>query len=113
MGYAARFGGDEFVLLLPCTSPAEAVRTAVRVRKEISDLRVASRSYQAQVTVSIGIGTSDGRASGGAEALFRHANKALQGAKQRGKNRVWLQYHPSEAPGRASDMPGGQASCQQ
>ena len=111
--YAARFGGDEFVLLLPCTTPAEAVRTAVRVRKKISDLRVTSRSYQAQVTVSIGIGTFDARARGTPDALCRHANKALQGAKQRGKNRVWLQCHPREAPGRASDMAGGQACSHQ
>ncbi|MHC4079676.1 MAG: GGDEF domain-containing protein, partial [Planctomycetota bacterium] len=99
--YAARFGGDEFVLLLPHTTPAEAVQTAIRVRKAVSGLVVESRGYDTRVTVSIGIGTFDGRASGSPEELRRNANKALQEAKRRGKNQVWLYSHASEA--RAGD----------
>jgi len=105
--YAARFGGDEFVLLLPHTTPAEAVQTAIRVRKAVSGLIVESRGFDAKVTVSIGIGTFDGRATGSPEELRRHANKALQEAKQRGKNQVWLYSHASEA---ASGAGAGQVT---
>ncbi len=106
--YAARFGGDEFVLLLPHTTPAEAVQTAIRVRKAVFGLMVESRGYETKVTVSIGIGTFDGGASSSPEELRRHANKALQEAKRRGKNQVWLYSHASD-----SDEASGQASSQQ
>ncbi len=108
--YAARFGGDEFVLLLPHTTPAEAVQTAIRVRKAVSGRTVESRGYQTKVTVSIGIGTFDGRGSGNPEELRRHANKALQDAKRRGKNQVWLQCNAREANGSASKRNGNRNS---
>ncbi len=107
--YAARFGGDEFVLLLPHTTPAEAVQTAIRVRKAVSGLMVESRGYETKVTVSIGIGTFDGGASSSPEELRRHANKALQEAKRRGKNQVWLYSHASDTGNEAS----GEASSPQ
>jgi GGDEF domain-containing protein len=43
-----------------------------------------------QVTVSIGIDSYDGRAPSSPELIKRNANKALQEAKRRGKNQVWL-----------------------
>lgn len=88
--FAARFGGDEFCVLLPQTSPAEAVHTALRIRQRIASTVVQSGNYQRQVTVSIGIDSFDGRASQSLENLRRNANRALQEAKQRGKNQVWL-----------------------
>jgi two-component system, cell cycle response regulator len=94
--FAARFGGDEFCLLLPQTTPAEAVQTALRMRQRISGMVVASGSYSRQVTVSIGIDSYDGRSSGSVDLLRRNANRALQEAKRRGKNQVWL-YSGNEA----------------
>lgn len=88
--FAARFGGDEFCVLLPHTSPAEAVQTALRIRQRISGMIVQSGSYQRQVTVSIGVDSYDGRGSSSVEHLRRNANRALQEAKRRGKNQVWL-----------------------
>lgn len=88
--YAARFGGDEFCLLLPQTSPAEAVQTALRIRQRIAGMVVQSGSYQRQVTVSIGVDCYDGRSASTVEHLRRNANRALQEAKRRGKNQVWL-----------------------
>ncbi len=98
--FAARFGGDEFVLLLPHTTPAEAVQTAIRIRKKISAHAVRTPHYTTCVTVSVGIDTYDGRADATSEELRRRANKALQEAKRRGKNQVWL-YAP-EASGTAT-----------
>lgn len=88
--FAARFGGDEFCVLLPQTSPAEAVQTALRIRQRISGMVVQNGSYQRQVTVSIGVDSYDGRAASSVDHLRRNANRALQEAKRRGKNQVWL-----------------------
>ena len=94
--FAARFGGDEFCVLLPQTSPAEAVQTALRIRQRISGMVVQKGSYQRQVTVSIGVDSYDGRAASSVDTMRRNANRALQEAKRRGKNQVWL-YSGNEA----------------
>lgn len=88
--FAARFGGDEFVLLLPQTTPAEAVQTAIRIKTRIAATTIENGAYSRRVTVSVGIDTFDGRQTTTPEELRRRANKALQEAKRRGKNQVWL-----------------------
>lgn len=93
--FAARFGGDEFCVLLPQTSPAEAVQTALRIRQRISGMTVSSSNFERQVTVSIGVDSYDGRKASSVDHLRRHANRALHEAKRRGKNQVWL-YSGSE-----------------
>ena len=100
--FAARFGGDEFVLLLPQTSPAEAVHTAMRIRKKISQTPVASGRYSKQVTISVGIDCFDGSSDCDWTELERRANKALHEAKRRGKNQVWL-YADTDAEERARE----------
>jgi len=100
--YPARCGGDEFCVLLPQTSPAEAVQTAMRIRQRISGTTVQAKGYSMQVTVSIGIDSYDGRAPSSPELVKRNANKALQEAKRRGKNQVWLfAGNPAESAGEA------------
>lgn len=95
--FAARLGGDEFSVLLPQTTPAEAVQTALRIRQRISAMTVQSGSYSQKVTVSIGLDSYDGRSPGTMEGLRQRANKALQEAKKRGKNQVWLFAEPDQA----------------
>lgn len=96
--FAARFGGDEFCVLLPQTSPAEAVQTALRIRQRVSGMSVTSGNFERQVTVSIGVDSYDGRKASSVDQLRRHANRALHEAKRRGKNQVWL-YSGSELGG--------------
>ncbi|MEO6597243.1 MAG: diguanylate cyclase [Planctomycetota bacterium] len=88
--FAARFGGDEFCVLLPQTSPAEAVQTALRIRQRVSVMVMQNGNYNRQVTVSIGVDSYDGRAASSIDTLRRNANRALHEAKRRGKNQVWL-----------------------
>lgn len=83
----ARFGGEEFVILLPDTGPAEALQAAERIRREIETRRdKALPAY----TVSIGVSTAQGDAGQAAdvEALIAEADAALYRAKQGGRNRV-------------------------
>lgn len=88
--FPARFGGDEFVVLLPQTSAAEAVQTSLRIRKRIADLVIRTDRHATRVSVSIGIDTFDGLRNTTAEELRRRANLALHEAKRRGKDQAWL-----------------------
>jgi diguanylate cyclase (GGDEF)-like protein len=94
--YASRFGGDEFTLLLPHTTPAEAVQTAIRIRKQIARQVVQGQGFARTVTLSIGIDTFGGQSESTPDDLRARANKALHVAKRRGKNQVWL-YDGDEA----------------
>jgi two-component system, cell cycle response regulator len=87
---AARFGGDEFCVLLPQTTPAEAVQTALRIRQRVGGTTVSRGTFSRAITVSIGVDSFDGRSASSVEALRRNANHALHEAKRRGKNQVWL-----------------------
>lgn len=88
--FAARFGGDEFCVLLPQTTPAEAVQTALRIRQRVGAMNVQRGAFQRTLSVSIGVDSYDGRSASSVEGLRRNANRALQEAKRRGKNQVWL-----------------------
>jgi len=78
----ARFGGDEFLLLLGDTGLAEALEVAERIRAEIALL-----ALPAGITVSIGVAAVMGRQMT-IEALLSEADGALYRAKQAGRNRV-------------------------
>lgn len=83
----ARFGGEEFVILLPDTGLAEARQVAERIRKEIQ--KRPNKSLPAY-TVSLGVAVSAG-ASGqpvSIEALLAMADEKLYQAKESGRNRV-------------------------
>jgi len=83
----ARFGGEEFVILLPDTGLAEARQAAERIRREIETRRdKALPPY----TVSLGVAIAQGNAGQAAdiEALIAEADAALYRAKQGGRNRV-------------------------
>jgi diguanylate cyclase (GGDEF)-like protein/PAS domain S-box-containing protein len=83
----ARWGGEEFCVLLPCTDRDTAVRIAEKLRQAISTHALKVNSSEVAVTVSIGV--SEVRASDlhHAEVLER-ADVALYDAKQSGRNRM-------------------------
>jgi diguanylate cyclase (GGDEF)-like protein len=99
--FAARLGGDEFCLLLPQTTPKEAVQTALRIRQRIAETVVTDGDYSRAVTVSMGIDAYDGRSKTSARDLRSRANQALKDAKKRGKNQVWLFTDRREVAGDA------------
>ncbi len=82
----ARFGGDEFVAVLPGTTGEQAQAIARRVLESMpSALRDA---IAAALTCSIGIATIERLGAAGATELFRSADQALLAAKRGGKNRA-------------------------
>lgn len=80
---AARFGGEEFAILLPQTTRDEAAAIAERIRGNIEQADFAHR----RVTTSIGIASCSAELCLSAD-LVSAADKALYAAKGRGRNRV-------------------------
>ena len=84
---AARFGDDEFAILLPEKNKREAIETAETVRQGIENLHLFGNHGKSQLTVSIGVSENpiDGTTS---EDLVKRAKLGVEYAKQQGKNRV-------------------------
>src|SRR5262249_55771280 len=85
----ARFGGEEFSILLPETGSAEALEMAERIRRAVaaSDFEVATSSDPVRVTVSMGVACYP-RDGSDANALVHQADLAVYRAKLQGRNRV-------------------------
>jgi len=92
---AARFGGEEFALLLPGATTEEAAVVAERIRAAIADepFAVETSNEPIAATVSIGVASFPSDASEPEELIYR-ADVAAYRAKAQGRNRVvvWNQY---------------------
>lgn len=84
--FAARYGGDEFAILLPSSPLASAQAVADRLIAAISAVPIAHELRSAPVTVSIGVGQYEGQIS--AEQFVEQVDRAMYRAKHDGKNRV-------------------------
>jgi diguanylate cyclase (GGDEF)-like protein len=92
---AARYGGDEFVIILPETDLEGAVRVSEKLRLDIAELTLPHNRNVIQTSVSIGIAAypEDGRT--GSE-LMRRADHAMYEAKRRGRNQIVHYPRPVE-----------------
>jgi diguanylate cyclase (GGDEF)-like protein len=93
---AARWGGDEFVMLAPETGRAEARDLAERIRSSVAS------SGPAGVTVSIGVATAEAAATMASADLEAAADAALYDAKRQGGNRVVASLELGDPSGCAS-----------
>ena len=85
---ACRFGGEEFVVVMPDTDGAIAEKVAERVRSEIERaVFEVGAGEGVPVTVSVGVATLN-RAGDSVETLMKRADAALYEAKNGGRNRV-------------------------
>ncbi|MDD3518759.1 MAG: GGDEF domain-containing protein [Chromatiales bacterium] len=83
---AFRFGGEEFVIILPSTDIGSAFNVAERLRERVEGTRCTVGETTVQVTASIGI--TDFRDGDTAMSLFKRADHAMYDAKRDGRNRV-------------------------
>ena len=84
----ARYGGDEFAVLLAETGSVGAATVAGRIRQAIAEDVARRASYL--TTVSIGISTWNAEAEADPDQLIRAADRALYAAKENGRDRVEL-----------------------
>jgi diguanylate cyclase (GGDEF)-like protein len=86
----ARFGGEEFVVALPGTGEAGALRVAEQARALVAGLEIphAHSTADEVVTASIGVATVVPGGDDGPAALLERADAALYEAKRAGRNRV-------------------------
>ena len=83
-----RYGGDEFIVLLPETTPAQATSIAERVRVEIQNAKITlSNNAVITATISLGVVSLDA-SSGSLSILIERADQALYKSKQSGRNQV-------------------------
>ncbi len=99
----ARWGGEEFILLLPRTDARAARMFSERIRQDIE--RMLDGHAGLSVTASIGVASCDGSAltdpDGHLDVLIAQADQALYECKRAGRNRVC--HH--------DDLPGGEATA--
>ncbi len=88
--FAARFGGEEFVLLIPNLDHSQVAPLLNRIREKIQ--KIPFKVKQEQITVTISIGAAQIFMNEHISEVFERADAALYQAKDSGRNRVILDY---------------------
>jgi len=83
-----RYGGEEFLIVLPGCGAREGYAQAERIREAFACEPFAAGTDSLAVTCSIGVSSRDACAAGDADRLIREADAALYDAKNRGRNSV-------------------------
>ncbi len=96
---AGRFGGDEFMIVLPETGPRGALRLAQRIRSNIQNMAGVSLGLSTTITASIGAASCIAT-DANQDLLLEHADQALYRAKSLGRNRaeLWREIEPLIVP---------------
>ena len=88
-----RYGGEEFLLVLPSTSFAGAVAVAGRVWKAIRSTPFNANGASARITVSVGVAVYPSRDIKNKDELVKAADLALYQSKHEGRDRICLFHH--------------------
>ena len=85
--FAARFGGDELLLVFPGMSQGDALKKAEEIRQDFEKLSYQTGKPSMTTTITVGVATypQDGKT---VEEVIRSADRALYAAKEEGRNRV-------------------------
>jgi diguanylate cyclase (GGDEF)-like protein len=88
-----RYGGEEFLAILPAQSLGDAVAGMDRVRRNVEELRIphAPKASLPWITISVGISELNSGSVGGIDGWLRRADTALYAAKSLGRNRVAIE----------------------
>ena len=93
----ARYGGDEFCMIMPHTTHAGIAAAAERLRQAVEDMPVTlDTGAKAHLSVSIGAATTGSRDQDAGRQLIETADAALYRAKARGRNRVEVEPAPTQ-----------------
>ncbi len=87
LDWLGRYGGEEFLVMLPGATERSAHNVAERIREHVAELRIRHGVVELCPTVSVGIALLD-ETTPTVEALIEHADAALYCAKEQGRNRV-------------------------
>ena len=90
--YLARYGGDEFVVILPETRSFGVNTLAEKIRRDVERLRIQCKTSWIGLTVSIGVANFYAGENESDSALLARADIALYEAKARGGNQVVADY---------------------
>jgi len=82
----ARYGGDEFAIILPNTTLEDATIVAERMVGSVAETPITWKEHQIELSISVGLGRYD--ASSSPENITSRSDQALYSAKQAGKNTV-------------------------
>lgn len=99
-----RYGGDEFLVILPVTRLPGAEQVADTLRREIGTLTVASGERSLSVTISVGV-TAAGPGETDVAALVARADQALYRAKRAGRDRAVVILPASAVPSQPAARP--------
>jgi diguanylate cyclase (GGDEF)-like protein len=91
---AARYGGDEFSIILPNTTLADAAVVAERMVAMVKGTPMLWEQQKVDLSISVGVGQYDGESCAGDVA--KTTDQALYAAKQAGKGRVYV-FEPAKA----------------
>jgi diguanylate cyclase (GGDEF)-like protein len=94
---AGRYGGEEFVLLLPHTNSQGALAVAERYRKNMASVTIPSEAGEFSITVSLGVASFPDTPVESLEDLLRAADRALYAAKGAGRDCVVVSL-PDDEP---------------
>jgi len=95
---AARYGGDEFVLLLPHTSVDRATAVGQRIRQELAAVGRKYGQIGCLLSLSVGIASLNANKPESAEELLSLADRALYAAKDSGKDRIVVSAQSPAVP---------------
>jgi diguanylate cyclase (GGDEF)-like protein len=93
---AFRFGGEEFIVLLPKTTASAAAEAAEGIRKKCSETMICDGQYAVKMTVSIGVTSYDKEMHTTASCMISFADQALYQAKKNGRDQVVIYQGKNE-----------------
>ena len=88
-----RYGGEEFLMVLPGCDGPSAVHVAERMRQSLGECAVPTADGEIRVTASLGVTASGKDRPCDVDSLIREADRALYRAKRAGRNRIALHTH--------------------